>query len=59
MDDPAHSTSHNHFAGRTPAGSQQAITLGKNGVKHVSESREEEKVGIHSIGAGEIDLTKF
>jgi hypothetical protein len=43
MEDLATSTSHNHFAGRTPAGSQQPVTLGKNGVKHVSKSREDEK----------------
>jgi hypothetical protein len=43
MDDPANSTSHNHFAGRTPAGSQHPVTLGKNGVKHVSVRLERER----------------
>ena len=34
--DPAASSSHSHYAGRYPAGTANAVTLGKNGVRHVS-----------------------
>ena len=35
--DPARLPDHSHFAGRQPAGSEQSVTIAKNGVRHVSE----------------------
>lgn len=46
----AHSTSHDRFAGRFPAGSQQAVTVSKNGVRHIRRLPSGEEKEFLAVG---------
>jgi len=50
MDDPALSKSHCRYAGRLPAGTEQPVTIGKNGVRHIRRLPSGEEKEILSVG---------